>query len=199
MMPSCAFSRTPKIRAHFQKTPQTVYWNCLFYTLIYFRFLLKVSAESSLAPTASKLHFSLNRARRSFIFLVSLAEFNHPEKNMSKITCIFLVWMTVLQGGLADQLLRNRQSQQHPTLGGRHIKHSAERIDVWVPSFKNTAWTVFNIKNMFDFSRSPSSLAIRVICMTPGENKCRQLQNLVDTAFPSHIIKVHDLSIECAG
>mmetsp|Transcript_28745 Transcript_28745/g.53491 ORF Transcript_28745/g.53491 Transcript_28745/m.53491 type:complete len:305 (-) Transcript_28745:195-1109(-) len=74
-----------------------------------------------------------------------------------------------------------------------------EKIDVWVPSFKNVPWTMFNIKNMLDLARNPSGLAIRVICMTPGENSCEKIKELLDSAFPTRHIAVHDLSQTCTG
>jgi hypothetical protein len=58
---------------------------------------------------------------------------------------------------------------------------------------------MFNIKNMIDLSYSSKHLDIRVLCMTPGENKCSKLQELVDISFPSHSIKVHDLSENCTS
>jgi hypothetical protein len=80
-----------------------------------------------------------------------------------------------------------------------HHPTSREKIDVWVPSYKNVAWTIFNIKNIIDLAHSPSRLDIRVMCMTPDENKCHHLQELIDTSFPLYAIKVHDLSKQCTG
>jgi hypothetical protein len=92
----------------------------------------------------------------------------------------------------------------HSCSGNQLAKHdtishplSKEKIDVWVPSFKNVAWTVFNIKNMVDLAQSPKSLNIRVLCMTPGENKCSKLRELIDISFPLLSITVFDLSQEC--
>lgn len=94
-----------------------------------------------------------------------------------------------LQCCLATHALFGRN---HSSGGGRNRK-----IDVWVPSFKNEAWTLFNIENMVDLARNPSSLDIRVLCMTPGEGECSRLSDLLTAAIPSVDLKVVDLSKVC--
>lgn len=102
--------------------------------------------------------------------------------------CQLILFLFLLSYSSANQVFKHLGSERH-----------VPRIDVWIPSFKNVPWTIFNIKNMFELARNPNGLAIRVVCMTPGENSCDKMKDLLDNVFPNRNIAVHDLSQTCTG
>lgn len=105
------------------------------------------------------------------------------------IQSFLLLFASVCHYCLAKHPLISNPSKDASLVG-------AGKIDVWIPCYKNAAWAVLNIRNMIDLARHPSSLDIRVVCMTP-DKKCAQLQRLLDVSFAPYSVHVHDVSDQC--